>query len=157
MIRVGMGYDIHRMAEGRRLVLGGVHIPCFQGLDGHSDADVLVHAICDALLGAAGQGDIGRHFPPDDDTYLNISSMVLLEKVNLIISKKHSIGNIDCIIVAQEPRLAPYIDNMRTGLAECLRIPTERINIKATTTEKLGVIGEGKAIAAYAVICLFSL
>lgn len=156
-MRVGIGYDIHRMKEGRPLILGGIQVPYELGLEGHSDADVLVHAICDALLGAAGEGDIGRHFPPDDDRYLNICSMLLLEKVNLIIGDRYSISNIDCIIVAQRPRLAPYISEMRASLSSCLGLDCERINIKATTTEGLGVIGEGKAIAAYAVACLMEL
>ena len=153
-MRVGIGYDIHRMAEGRPLILGGVHIPYCLGLDGHSDADVLIHAICDALLGAAGEGDIGRHFPPDDDTYLNISSMLLLEKVNLLISKRYSINNIDCTVVAQVPRLVPYITEMQVGLSRCLGLEEQQVNIKATTTEGLGAVGEGRAIAAYAVACL---
>ncbi len=153
-MRVGIGYDIHRLAAGRPLVLGGIDIPYSLGLEGHSDADVLVHAVCDALLGAAGEGDIGIHFPPDDHQYKGICSLLLLEKVKEMISVKYSIGNIDCIIVAQEPRVAPYIEEMRRSLAGCLGIPQEDVNIKATTTERLGAIGEGKAIAAYAVACL---
>jgi 2-C-methyl-D-erythritol 2,4-cyclodiphosphate synthase len=153
-MRVGIGYDIHKLVEGRSLILGGIEVPYELGLEGHSDADVLVHALCDALLGAAGEGDIGRHFPPGDDRYRNIYSMLLLEKVNGIISSRYSISNIDCIIVAQKPRLAPYIEEMRASLSSCLGLEYGRVNIKATTTEGLGVIGEGKAIAAYAVVCL---
>lgn len=156
-MKVGIGYDIHRMVEGRPLILGGVSIPCSRGLEGHSDADVLVHAVCDALLGAAGEGDIGRHFPPDDDTYLNISSLILLEKVKALISAKYSINNIDCTVVAERPRMAPYIKLMEAKLADCLSLDPTCVNVKATTNEGLGAVGEGKAIAAYAVACLETL
>lgn len=153
-MRLGMGYDIHRLVTGRPLILGGVAIPYSMGLEGHSDADVLVHAVCDALLGAAGEGDIGRHFPPDDDEYLNISSLLLLGKVRSLISGKYGVNNIDCIVVAQQPRLAPYIEAMEGRIGECLGIKDTDVNIKATTTEGLGAVGEGMAIAAYAVASL---
>lgn len=155
-MRVGIGYDIHRLVPGRLLYLGGVNIPYSLGLEGHSDADVLIHAVCDALLGAAGEGDIGLHFPPGDPQYLNIRSTLLLQRVKQIISPRFNIVNIDCIIVAQEPKVAPYIKEMRQALADNLGMAEENINIKATTTEKLGDIGQGKAIAAYAVTCLTS-
>lgn len=153
-MKVGIGYDIHKLVEGRPLILGGMSIPSSLGLEGHSDADVLVHAVCDALLGAAGEGDIGRHFPPDDDIYLNISSLILLEKVKLLISSKYSINNIDCTVVAERPRLAPYIELMEAKVAQCLDLDPKSVNIKATTNEGLGAVGEGKAIAAYAVACI---
>lgn len=153
-MRVGIGYDVHPLVKGRPLILGGVNIPFSLGLEGHSDADVLVHAVCDALLGAAGERDIGFHFPPDDEQYRGICSMRLLEKVDRLISRRFTISNIDCIIVAQQPRLASYIDDMRRSLEKTLGLEAGGVNIKATTTEGLGVIGEGRAIAAYAIACL---
>ncbi|NLO89043.1 MAG: 2-C-methyl-D-erythritol 2,4-cyclodiphosphate synthase [Clostridia bacterium] len=154
-MRVGMGYDIHRLVPGRDLVLGGIKIPYHLGLLGHSDADVLVHAICDALLGAAGEGDIGRHFPPGYARYLNISSMELLKKVREMISPSFSIINVDAVIIAEEPKLAPYIPMMRENLKECLGLKSLRdISIKATTNEGVGEIGRGQAVAAFAVACL---
>jgi len=153
-VRVGIGYDIHRLVEGRPLILGGVNIPSSRGLEGHSDADVLLHAICDALLGAAGEGDIGRHFPPGDDRYLNISSLILLDKVNGLISQNYSINNVDCTVVAERPKLSPYIELMQANIAKCLGLDPAHVNIKATTNEGLGAVGEGKAIAAYAVASL---
>lgn len=153
-MKVGIGYDIHKLVEGRPLILGGVSIPFSLGLEGHSDADVLVHAVCDALLGAAGEGDIGRHFPPEEDTYLNISSLILLEKVKLLISGEYGINNIDCTVVAERPRLAPYIELMEVRVAQCLGIDPKGVNIKATTNESIGPVGEGKAMAAYAVACI---
>jgi len=153
-MRVGIGYDVHPLVKGRPLILGGVNIPFSLGLEGHSDADVLVHAVCDALLGAAGDRDIGFHFPPDDEQYLDICSLRLLEEVDRLISGRYTISNIDCIIVAQQPRLAPYIEDMRLSLEKTLGLEAGGVNIKATTTEGLGVIGEGRAIAAYAIACL---
>lgn len=153
-MKVGIGYDIHRLVEGRPLMLGGILISSSTGLDGHSDADVLVHAVCDALLGAAGEGDIGRHFPPEDDTYLNISSLVLLEKVKELIGDRYSISNVDCTIIAESHRMAPYIAAMNARLAACLGLEVSQVNVKATTNEGLGSVGEGKAIAALATASL---
>ncbi len=153
-MKVGIGYDIHRLVAGRPLILGGIHIPFAMGLDGHSDADVLVHAVCDALLGAAGEGDIGHHFPPDDAAYLNISSLVLLEQVKELIADRYSISNVDCTIIAEAPKMAPYIAAMNARLATCLGLEESQVNVKATTNEGLGPVGEGKAVAAFAAVCL---
>jgi 2-C-methyl-D-erythritol 2,4-cyclodiphosphate synthase len=154
-MRVGFGYDVHAFAAGRRLVLGGVEIPHGEGLLGHSDADVLLHAICDALLGAAALGDIGRHFPDSDPVYAGISSLVLLTQVAARIQEKgYSIGNIDTTLVAQQPRLAAHIPAMVQKVSEALGLPADRVNIKATTTEKLGFTGRSEGIAAYAVALL---
>lgn len=149
---MGIGYDVHRLVEGRPLILGGVTIPYAQGLLGHSDADVLIHAICDAILGALGLGDIGRHFPDTDPAYKGISSLILLE--NVIARMQHQgymIGNVDTIIIAQRPKLSPYIDAMRTTLAHTLQTTFDRVNVKATTTEGLGFAGRGEGIAAQAI------
>ena len=154
--RVGNGYDVHRLVEGRKLILGGVEIPCEKGLLGHSDADVLVHSIMDALLGACGESDIGKHFPDSDAAYKGISSLALLGKVKAIVcSKGYSIGNIDSIIVAERPKLATHIDGMKAKIAEVLELDKGCIGIKATTTEGLGFAGKGEGIAAYAVANLF--
>lgn len=154
--RVGNGYDVHRLVEGRKLILGGVFIPYEKGLLGHSDADVLVHAIMDALLGACGESDIGKHFPDNDSAYKGISSLVLLGKVKEIICLKgYAVGNIDSIIVAERPKLAPHIEVMKTKIAEVLELDKDCIGIKATTTEGLGFAGKGEGIAAYAVANLF--
>ncbi len=154
-MRVGTGYDVHRLAEGRELILGGVKVPYEKGLLGHSDADVLVHAIMDAMLGAAALGDIGRHFPDSDPKYKDISSMLLLKEVNeLIGSKLYIVGNIDATVIAQRPKLASYIPQMRQNIADTLGIETDRVNIKATTEEGLGFTGEGLGIAAQAVCLL---
>lgn len=151
-MRVGLGYDVHRLVEGGTLVLGGVTIPYKKGLLGHSDADVLAHAIMDALLGAAGAGDIGRHFPDSDGQYKGISSMVLLSRVkNLLFEKNLTVVNIDTVIVAQEPRLAPYMESMAANVAVALETSPSQVNIKATTTEGLGFTGAGDGIAAYAI------
>jgi len=151
-LRVGFGYDVHRLVTGRPLVLGGVHIPYDKGLLGHSDADVLVHAVMDALLGAAGEGDIGRHFPDSDPQYKGISSLSLLSGVGHILAGKGlTVGNIDSVIVAQAPKLAPFMDEMKIKMAESLRTEPCRLNVKATTTEGLGFTGAGEGIAAYAV------
>jgi 2-C-methyl-D-erythritol 2,4-cyclodiphosphate synthase len=156
MIRIGNGYDVHRLVENRSLIMGGVDIPYEKGLLGHSDADVLVHAIMDALLGAAGERDIGKHFPDTDNSYKGISSLKLLEKVRGIIKDKgYLVGNIDSIIVAQAPKMAPYIEIMRKNISEVLEIDQDSINIKATTTEGLGFAGKGEGIASYAVACLY--
>lgn len=151
-MRIGCGYDVHRLVKGRKLVLGGVCIPYEKGLAGHSDADVLVHAVMDALLGAAALGDLGTFFPDSDPQYQDISSLLLLEKVNgLLREKGYTCHNLDCTIVAEEPRLAPYRGEMRDNLARILMIDRDRISIKATTTEGLGLAGRKEGIAAQAV------
>lgn len=151
-MRVGFGYDVHAFVTDRPLFLGGVEIPHTHGLLGHSDADVLLHAICDALLGAAGLGDIGRHFPDSDPAYKGISSLLLLERtVNLIAQHGFRVQNVDSSVVLQRPRLAPHIDRMVEAVAGVMKVPPGRVNIKATTTEKLGFTGREEGIAAYAV------
>ena len=153
-MRIGSGYDVHRLAEGRKLILGGVEIPYEKGLLGHSDADVLVHAVMDALLGAAAMGDIGRHFPDNDGQYKNISSLLLLEKVSLLLKERgYNTINIDATVIAQRPKLAPYIEQMVKNMADVLGVPCDSINVKATTEEGLGFTGSGEGIAAQAV-CL---
>lgn len=150
-IRIGQGFDVHRFAPGRRLVLGGVEVAHSQGLEGHSDADVLTHAICDALLGAAALGDIGMHFPDTDPTYRDADSLVLLSHVvGLLARSGWRIGNIDSTLVAQAPRVAPYIEQMRGRLASACGIESGQIGIKATTSERLGFTGRGEGIAALA-------
>ncbi len=152
--RVGIGYDVHRLAEGRRLVLGGVEIAHPRGLDGHSDADVLLHAVMDALLGAAGMGDIGHHFPPGDPDYKDISSLVLLERVTVLVKQLgYSIGNVD-VTVAEQPKLAPHLSLMRCRMSAAMGIADEQVGIKATTNEGLGALGAGQGIAAWAVALL---
>lgn len=154
-MRIGTGYDVHRLTEGRKLILGGVEIPYEKGLLGHSDADVLLHAIMDALLGAAALGDIGRHFPDTDEAYRGASSLKLLEKVGELIEKElYVISNIDATIIAQRPKLAPYIDAMRDHVADTLHLERNQVNIKATTEEGLGFTGSGEGIAAQAAACL---
>ena len=154
-VRIGNGYDVHRLVEGRKLILGGVEIPYVKGLLGHSDADVLIHAVMDALLGAAGLPDIGTNFPDTDQAYKGISSRQLLRKVAGLLNEKHfKVNNVDSIIVAQAPKLAPHIPAMRVHLAEDLGITGDRVNIKATTTEGLGPEGRGEGIAAFAVCTL---
>lgn len=154
--RVGNGYDVHKLAEGRKLMLGGVEIAYEKGLLGHSDADVLVHSIMDALLGACGESDIGSHFPDDDMYYKGISSLILLEKVkNILTDKGYAIANIDSIIVAQRPKLSPYLGEMKANIADILQLDKECIGIKATTSEGLGFVGKGEGIAAYAVACIY--
>lgn len=156
-MRVGIGYDVHKLVEGRALVLGGVNIPSEKGLLGHSDADVLVHAIIDALLGAAGEGDIGKHFPDSDIKYRGISSLILLSKVRELFNVKGlEILNIDSVIIAQEPKLAPYREKMTDNVAQTLGISARQVNVKATTTEGLGFTGTGEGIAAYAVAMIKS-
>ncbi len=154
-MRIGAGYDVHRLVEGRKLILGGVEIPWEKGLLGHSDADVLLHAVMDALLGAAGLGDIGTHFPDTDASYKGISSRQLVREVATKLKEKGFIvNNVDSIIVAQAPKLAPHVPAMRKNLSEDLGIPGDRVNIKATTTEKLGPEGRGEGISSYAVCTL---
>lgn len=154
-MRIGHGYDVHPLVVGRDLILGGVKIPHSKGLHGHSDADVLIHAICDACLGAAGLGDIGRHFPDTDPQYKSIDSRKLLRKVKEAISEKGwKIANIDSTIVAQAPRVAPYLAQMIANISADLGIPADSINIKATTTEKLGFAGREEGIVAHAVVLL---
>ena len=154
-MRIGFGYDVHRLAPERLLVLGGVTVPYELGLVGHSDADVLVHAMMDALLGAAAAGDIGRHFPDHDPQYKGVSSLLLLSKVSeIIMNKDYQVGNIDSVIVAQKPKLASYIPEMTEKLAAVLQVPPDQINVKATTTEGLGFAGTGEGIASYAVVLL---
>lgn len=156
-MRVGMGYDVHRLVEGRDLVMGGVNIPYEKGLLGHSDADVLLHAIMDALLGAAALGDIGKHFPDSDPAYKGISSILLLEKVGeLLTGEGYFVGNIDATIIAQAPKMRPYIDQMRENIAKALDVDVSCINVKATTEEGLGFTGTGEGISAQAICVLTS-
>ncbi len=155
-MRVGMGYDVHRLVVGRDLIIGGVKIPYEKGLLGHSDADVLLHAVMDALLGAAALGDIGSHFPDTDEAYRGADSVKLLEEVgNLLYDKHYIIENIDATIIAQRPKMRPYIDDMRTIIADTLGIEREQVNVKATTEEGLGFTGEGEGISSQAV-CMIS-
>lgn len=149
MIRIGFGKDVHRLGEGRPLILGGVAVPFKKGLLGHSDADVVCHAIIDALLGAAALGDIGTHFPDSDDKYKNVSSLILLEDVRkLIESQDWEIGNIDCVVVIQEPKIVKYITDMRKNIADVLQIDMSAVSIKATTTEGMGFEGAGDGVTA---------
>lgn len=154
-MRIGKGYDVHRLVPGRKLVLGGIIIPHEKGLLGHSDADVLLHAICDALLGAAGLGDIGQHFPDSDPAFKDICSLDLLsETVNKLKNKGFSIINLDATVFAEAPKLSPYKAEMREIIARTLRVEPERVNIKATTTEGLGFVGKGEGIAAECVVLI---
>ena len=153
-LRIGHGYDVHRLVENRALILGGVEIPFEKGLLGHSDADVLLHAVMDALLGAAALGDIGKRFSDNDDTYLNISSMLLLEKTaEMLTQAGWHVVNIDVTLIAQRPKIAPYIEKIRQNIAEKLQISVQQVNVKGTTEEKLGFTGDGSGIACHA-ICL---
>lgn len=154
-MRIGHGYDVHKLVADRRLVLGGVEIPYEYGLLGHSDADVLLHAICDALLGAAALGDIGKHFPDNDNAYLNIDSRVLLKNTAELVRKAgFSVCNIDVTVLAQRPKLAPFIETMRKNIADDLNLELSRVNVKATTEEGLGFTGSGEGIAAHTVCLL---
>lgn len=154
-IRIGFGYDVHEFAVNRKLIIGGVDVEYHKGLAGHSDADVLLHAICDALLGALALGDIGKHFPNTDSKYKNIDSKILLAKTyDLIKDNSYHLCNIDSTVVAQEPKLSPYIPSMRKVIAEILNVVVEQISIKATTSEGLGFEGRGEGISAYAVVLL---
>lgn len=156
--RVGHGYDVHKLVEDRKLMIGGVEIPHSKGLLGHSDADVLAHAICDALLGAAALGDIGKHFPDNDDRYKDVDSLVLLEKVcELIRNKGYEISNVDSTILAQAPKLRPYIDEMRSKLAKAMKLDIDELSVKATTEERLGFTGREEGIAAHAVVLLMTI
>lgn len=151
-MRIGHGYDVHKLTQGRKLILGGVEIPYEKGLLGHSDADVLTHALMDALLGAAALGDIGGLFPDNDDAYMGADSVELLKKVvELIASRGYRISNVDCTVIAQRPKLKPFIENMRTVLADAMGIALDCVSVKATTEEHLGFTGEGLGIAAHAV------
>ena len=151
-MRVGIGYDVHKLVEGRKLILGGVEIAHEKGLLGHSDADVLLHAIADALLGAASLGDIGRHFPDTDEKYKGISSLILLEHVgNLLAEKNYRVNNVDATIVAQRPKLMPHIEKMRQNIAAALKTDLDAINVKATTEERLGFTGSEEGMSSYAV------
>ena len=154
-MRIGHGYDAHRFSSGNGFVLGGVDIPYDKSLEAHSDGDVLLHALCDALLGAAGLGDIGQHFPDSDKQYKGISSRLLLQKVHKrIAAKKLSVGNVDLTVVAQVPKIMPHAANMKQHISEDLDIDVSRINIKATTTEGMGFVGRGEGIEVYAVVLL---
>ena len=153
-MRIGHGYDVHRLVEGRRLILGGVDIPYVKGLLGHSDADVLLHAISDALLGAAALGDIGKHFPDTDPLYVGADSLLLLRRVGELIAERgYAVVNIDSTVIAQAPKLAPHIEQMRQNIARALSIDVDCVSVKATTEERLGFTGDGSGIAAHAV-CL---
>lgn len=154
-MRIGHGYDAHRLAAGERLVLGGVTIPHDKGLAAHSDGDVALHALCDALIGAAAGGDIGKHFPDDDPSYENIDSRILLRRVIATLAEQGlRVGNADLTIVAEEPRLAAHVAQMRANIAADLGVDAKRVNVKATTTEKMGFVGRGEGIAAHAVVLL---
>lgn len=154
-MRIGQGYDVHRLVSGRALVLGGVRIPFAKGLDGHSDADVLVHAACDALLGAAGEGDIGRHFPDSDPRFRNIYSIRLLESTIAVLNGKgFRVVNLDAVVLAEAPKLMPYRDEMQLSMARAMNIDPGRVNIKATTAEGLGPVGRGEGIAAMCIALL---
>lgn len=156
MIRVGVGYDVHALAEGRELILCGVNVPHALGLEGHSDADVALHALCDALLGAAALGDIGIHFPDTDPTYKDVSSLILLTRVRALLEEKgYDPVNVDLTVVAQKPKLAPYIPEMAKRIAENLNVSADAVNIKATTTERLGFAGREEGIAAHAVCTIY--
>ncbi len=156
-MRVGFGYDVHRLVEGRKLILGGIDIPFDKGLLGHSDADVLIHAIMDSLLGAGALGDIGKHFPDSDEAYKGISSIRLLESVKVKLKDKgYKVGNIDATIVAERPKLAGYIPSMISSITEVLQLDSSRVSVKATTTEGLGFAGSGEGIAVYAVAAVYS-
>ena len=154
-IKIGHGYDIHRTAEDRKMIIGGVEIPYEKGLLGHSDADVLIHAIIDSILGALGKGDIGTHFPDTSDDYLNIDSAILLKRTMDILKKEgYTVGNLDSTVIVQRPKLNPHISAIRARLAEIMNIPQESINVKAKTEEGLGYIGSGDAISAHAVVII---
>lgn len=154
-LKIGHGYDIHRTTEGRKMIIGGVEIPYEKGLLGHSDADVLIHAVIDALLGAMGKGDIGTHFPDTDNKYFNIDSSLLLEEtMALMAAEGYSVGNLDATVIAQRPKLNPHIPQIKDRLAQIMGIPSERVNVKAKTEEGLGYIGAGDAISAHAVVII---
>jgi len=155
MFRIGQGFDVHQLTEGRPLIMGGITIPYEKGLLGHSDADVLLHTISDACLGAIGEGDIGRHFPDTDPNFKDADSAKLMEHVwNLVKEKGYELVNVDCTIIAQKPKMAPYIEQMKERIAELLESTPAQVNVKATTTEKLGFTGRGEGIASQAVVLL---
>lgn len=155
MMRIGQGFDVHAFCEGRPLIIGGVTIPYEKGLLGHSDADVLLHAVTDALLGAAGEGDIGKHFPDTDPAYKGADSKrLLLDSWKLVEKKGYRLGNIDCTIIAQKPKMLPYIEEMRSVIADIFEVDADQVNVKATTTEKLGFPGREEGIAAQAVVLI---
>lgn len=155
MIRVGTGFDVHQLVEGRPCIIGGVTIPYEKGLLGHSDADVLLHTVSDAVLGALALGDIGKHFPDTDPAYKDADSVKLMEHVwNLAKERGYKLGNVDCTIIAQQPKMLPYIPEMASNIARILEADVSQVNVKATTTEKLGFTGRGEGIAAQAVVCL---
>ena len=155
-MRIGQSKDIHRLVSGRKLILGGIEIPYEKGLLGHSDADVLLHAIIESIIGAMGEGDIGKHFPDTDEKYRGISSMVLLAEVKALLAENfYSIGNVDVTVIAQKPKISPFIDEMRENIAEVLDIEKSRVNVKGTTTEKLGFAGREEGIAAEAVCSIY--
>lgn len=155
-VRVGFGFDVHRLVEGRKLMLGGVEVPYDRGLVGHSDADVILHAIMDAMLGAVALGDIGQHFPPGDERYRGISSIILLDRVaKLVAARQFAVNNIDVVVVAEEPKILPHVPAMRSTIARSLGIDVENVSIKGKTTEGLGFTGRGEGIAAYAVVSLW--
>lgn len=156
-MRIGHGYDVHKLVENRKLILGGVEIPYEKGLLGHSDADVLVHALMDAMLGACALGDIGKLFPDNDDAYLGADSLRLLQKVKEVTAAKgYRLINTDCTVIAQRPKLSPYIEQMREKIASTLNVPVDAVSVKATTEEKLGFTGEGLGISAHAVVLMDS-
>ncbi|WP_445593868.1 2-C-methyl-D-erythritol 2,4-cyclodiphosphate synthase [Bacillus velezensis] len=155
MFRIGQGFDVHQLVEGRPLIIGGIEIPYEKGLLGHSDADVLLHTVADACLGAAGEGDIGKHFPDTDPEFKDADSFKLLQHVwNIVKEKGYVLGNIDCTIIAQKPKMAPHIDAMRKRIAEGLEADVSQVNVKATTTEKLGFTGRAEGIAAQATVLI---
>lgn len=153
--RIGFGYDVHQLVEGRELILGGVEIPFEKGLLGHSDADALLHAICDAMLGALALGDIGKHFPDTDPKYKGVDSKLLLKEVGKLVKEKgYSVGNIDSTIVIENPKMAPHIDNMQTNIAEVLGVDTNQVSVKATRSEKMGFVGKGEGAKVYSTVLL---
>jgi 2-C-methyl-D-erythritol 2,4-cyclodiphosphate synthase len=155
MNRVGIGYDVHQLVEGRKLFLGGIELAYFKGLEGHSDADVLIHALADAVLGALGAGDIGHHFPNTDERWRGVSSIVFLQQIRLLLEKRGAVlENVDASVIAEAPKIAPHLDNMKMAIGMALGIAPERVNLKATTNEKLGFAGRGEGIAAMAVACV---
>ena len=153
--RTGFGFDVHAFAEGRKLIIGGVEIPFDKGLEGHSDADVLLHAICDAMLGALALGDIGLHFPNTDELFKDADSALLLKHVNeLINSKGYELGNLDCVLAMEKPKISPYVERMKNRIAEILSVDSDQISIKATTTEKLGFVGRTEGVVSFSTVLL---
>lgn len=153
--RTGFGFDVHAFAENRKLIIGGIEIPNDKGLEGHSDADVLIHAICDAMLGALSLGDIGIHFPDTEVKWKNADSAVLLKNVNELIQVKgYELGNLDCVLAMEKPKISPYVDRMKNRIAEILSVDSDQISIKATTTEKLGFVGRAEGVACFATVLL---